>query len=68
MGLEKPDTNKPVFRIFPEARESVREGKCPFCGKDIKEEEFKDALSKKEFSISGMCQECQDRIFNIPDE
>jgi hypothetical protein len=24
---------------------------------------FKDELSKKEFSISGMCQKCQDEIF-----
>jgi len=26
--------------------------------------EFKDERSKKEFSISGMCQVCQDRIFD----
>lgn len=25
--------------------------------------EFKDALSLKEFTISGLCQECQDKVF-----
>ena len=25
---------------------------------------FKDALSEKEYTISGMCQECQDYAFN----
>lgn len=24
---------------------------------------FRDALSKKEYSISGMCQQCQDKVF-----
>ena len=26
--------------------------------------EFKDALSFKEYQISGMCQVCQDEVFN----
>lgn len=25
--------------------------------------EFKDALSKKEYGLSGICQKCQDSIF-----
>lgn len=25
--------------------------------------EFKDEVSKREYSISGLCQECQDRVF-----
>ena len=61
--LRKPDTNKPVFRIFPEARESVKEGKCVTCNRDIKEEDFENALSRKEFSTSGMCQKCQNKVF-----
>jgi predicted transcriptional regulator len=66
--LRKPDTNKPVFKIFPESRESVKLGVCPFCGKDIKAENFMDDLSRKEYSISGMCQACQDRIFKPGNE
>jgi hypothetical protein len=30
--------------------------------------EFRDELSRKEYSISGLCQECQNRIFDSPDE
>ncbi len=35
--------------------------KCPTCDADVGE--FRDALSAKEFSISGMCQACQDSVF-----
>ncbi len=34
---------------------------CVTCGKKVGA--FKDALSRKEYSISGMCQECQDSVF-----
>jgi methyltransferase-like protein len=38
---------------------------CVTCGSDaVKTEDFKDALSEKEFSISGMCQRCQDAIWD----
>tara|TARA_Y100000310_G_scaffold69211_1_gene64671 strand:- start:5708 stop:5920 length:213 start_codon:yes stop_codon:yes gene_type:complete len=26
---------------------------------------FRDALSSKEFGISGMCQDCQDKVFGV---
>lgn len=36
--------------------------KPPFgCGKSITP--FRDALSEKEYRISGLCQECQDLFF-----
>ncbi len=38
------------------------EKSCPLCGKPPGE--FKDELSKREFDISGMCQECQDKAFS----
>lgn len=28
---------------------------------------FRDSLSLKEFGISGMCQECQDSVFDVED-
>jgi vacuolar-type H+-ATPase catalytic subunit A/Vma1 len=38
----------------------------PFgCGKKITTE-FRDKLSETEFSISGLCQECQDIVFAEP--
>ena len=41
----------------------VKEKKCPFCKKQINEVNFKNELSKREYKISGLCQECQDKVF-----
>jgi len=35
---------------------------CVSCGEEIKG--FRDKLSVKEYRISGLCQKCQDEIFN----
>ena len=38
------------------------------CGKQIRfDSEFRDELSLKEFEISGLCQECQDSVFEGPE-
>ena len=34
---------------------------CAFCGGEASE--FRDALSEKEYTISGLCQDCQDKVF-----
>ena len=39
------------------------EGKCPFCGKKVTEDELRNELSKREFEISGLCQKCQDEVY-----
>ncbi len=41
--------------------DSIVEDVCVCCGGEAKQ--FKDALSKKEYGISGMCQRCQDEVF-----
>jgi len=43
-------------------RLKAQEGLCPTCGKPVVEP-FRNALSLKEFTISGMCQACQDSVF-----
>ena len=52
-----------VFGI--ERAEAIEEEKCvaiPIgCGKAISD--FRDSLSIEEYRISGLCQECQDRVF-----
>ena len=53
---------------FVKEIENVNLGKCPFCGKTVKEKEFKDKLSLKEFKISGICQNCQNEFFTLDDE
>ena len=42
--------------------ESVATATCVCCGGDAST--FRDALSRKEFGISGMCQKCQDSVFD----
>ena len=46
-------------------RNSIYSNRCvaePFgCGGPA--ESFRDELSKKEYSISGLCQYCQDQVF-----
>ena len=44
--------------------EAVEQNKCPICGNEIVISEFKDPVSLREYEISGICQECQDKIFN----
>ena len=41
----------------------VKNNICTNCGKSINLSSFKDALYVKEYTISGICQECQDEIF-----
>ena len=41
--------------------ESHKQDICVSCGKPATE--FKDELSKKDYSISGFCQTCQDETF-----
>jgi len=41
----------------------IHNKRCPFCNKKINMSDFRDELSKKEYFISGLCQKCQDEIF-----
>ena len=41
--------------------ESIKSDICSWCGKPATE--FRDAPSRKEYTISGFCQECQDKAF-----
>jgi len=49
---------------FEKEINNINLGLCPLCGKTVKEKDFKDKLSLKEFKISGMCQTCMDEIFD----
>jgi len=58
--------NKKIMKAagFEKEIELVEQKKCPFCKNPVNTEDFKDALSKKEYGISGLCQKCQDSFFN----
>lgn len=57
--------NKDLMRNagFSKEVESVEKGDCPFCGKKIFKGSFRDAISMREYGISGLCQNCQDEFF-----
>jgi hypothetical protein len=51
-------------------RSIIRSNKCVpppnGCGGDATE--FRDELSRKEYTISGLCQKCQDKVFDSDNE
>ena len=55
---------------FTDRTRAITEDACigpPFgCGRVARE--FRDAVSEKEFTISGLCQACQDVLFEEDDE
>jgi hypothetical protein len=58
---------KTVFGDCPE--DAHAEQRCVVapigCGGPVGE--FRDALSRREYSISGLCQKCQDELFGTGD-
>jgi hypothetical protein len=64
-----PDLSKPLFAMFPDAADAVIRGECIPCGSTkIRDCDFRDEISKREYSISGMCQDCQDSIFQAHED
>ena len=62
--IQPPNLNKPFFQLNTDAADKARLFKCIICSDDITGiESFRDELSRKEYTISGMCQKCQDGIF-----
>jgi len=61
--------NKTIMKLagFDKSLNRIEAGLCPICGMKINMDMFVDALSIKEFCISGMCQACQDDIFKKED-
>lgn len=50
-----------VYQSIP--KKFFEESCCPICGDKIIFEKFKDLLSVKEFLISSLCQNCQNKTF-----
>jgi len=61
-----PDLSKPAFSIYPIAADRVMCGLCVTCASPkITNNDFRDALGRAEYSISGMCQKCQDDVYAV---
>ena len=57
--------NEVLRDIRKHVKQSMDKACCAWCGKTGKHGclEFRDELSRKEYSISGFCQSCQDKTF-----
>lgn len=57
--------NKDLMKAmgFEEEMKLVEKGRCPFCKKKVNISNFDDIQSKNEFFISGLCKQCQDKMF-----
>jgi hypothetical protein len=58
--------NKDIMKQtgFEKEVEDVENGICPICKGVIDMNDFRDEVSRMEFSISGLCQSCQDEFFD----
>jgi hypothetical protein len=61
--MATPTDNVPVVGALHESdrRAAITKDVCVFCLGLAKD--FRNEVSKREFSISGMCQECQNETF-----
>ena len=59
-----PEINKLLSSIAGRDRvTTIRGNICMWCGGPAIK--FKDELSRREFTISGMCGQCQDEVFEV---
>jgi hypothetical protein len=61
---KSPEMEKLIDSMNPSGRkrvDSIKNNVCTMCGQPAIQ--FKDELAKKEYTISGMCQECQDKFW-----
>ena len=50
---------------FNNEMDRVKNKKCPICSCAINMTMFRDAESIREYTISGLCQHCQDSVFGV---
>lgn len=61
MSNKTPEMKQAIDGMFPGTSKAIEARLCPLCTEPIGE--FRDMLSQKEYGISGMCQNCQDKVF-----
>ena len=59
---KSPQMDQDLTDVFGvDRKQSIKSGACTMCKGEA--DKFRDDLSRKEYGISGMCQDCQDNIF-----
>jgi len=67
-SFKAPQMESALKSIFGVDRvQTIAGGDCISCdeARDLKATSFRDDISRKEYSISGMCQSCQDDLFGM---
>lgn len=69
--MEPSKKSEAVENLFTELtgvdrRAEIKADRCTFCKQPATE--FTDELSRKEYTISGLCQKCQDSVFSGSDD
>ena len=62
MSDKSPEMVEAIEKMFPGTKAAIANKQCPLCHLPIIDE-FRDALSTREYQISGICQTCQDDVF-----
>ena len=63
---KSPAMEKLIDSFNPSGRkrkDSILNDVCSWCGKSVTGFDFRDDVSRKEYTISGFCQQCQDKTF-----
>lgn len=63
--MDNPEM-RPADFLFPGRREALEMQVCMSCKEPAIG--FKDAISRKEYAISALCQDCQDSVFEGGEE
>ena len=59
---QKINPNTALYNLRRAINETIANNKCAWC--EVKYvPEFRDELSRKEYRISALCQQCQDEVF-----
>jgi len=64
-----PEIEAFLNEIFGIEREAfIKNNKCVSCEEEVRSPSFRTMLGITEFAISGLCQNCQDEVFEeVPD-
>lgn len=74
--MPEPTSKSPGIERFLESNfgrtSAIHEAQCvpapTGCGKPVAMDDFRDEISRKEYRINGLCQECQDSVFGAGEE
>ncbi|WP_094226953.1 hypothetical protein [Methanolobus psychrotolerans] len=68
-SLPIPQLSGLTRSMYPGIQELVNARKCPQCEATIDpDKEFRDGRAMNEYMMTGLCQACQDKIFEDGDE